>query len=70
MTEIERIVLDKSAYNFVVRKSLNLKNIYCKVCNKKITKNNFGWIGKDNYVCNNIVCLIQGVKEKVGGRKE
>ena len=67
MGKIERIILGKSAYKFVIGEVLGLKNLHCKFCKVRITKNNFGWIEKDNYVCNNIVCLIQKVNEQERG---
>jgi len=63
VSEMDTIVLDKSSYDFVIKKSLGLKNMKCKYCGIRIQKNNFGWIGKDVQCCNSPLCLSEGIRK-------
>lgn len=47
-----------------LRKLLELKNLKCSYCNKRITKKNVGGIlSKKTYICKDIFCIIHAVND-------
>jgi DNA modification methylase len=58
INQTESITLSKDIFEEVMQLfQIKVKN--CKFCNHQITKDNFGIIGKDFFVCNEIDCLFQ-----------
>lgn len=58
----EAITIEKDSFDDVM-KSLNIKVKKCKYCNKPISKDNFGIITKDTFICNNITCLFEAFEK-------
>lgn len=67
MKEESLIQVDKANFDNLMN-LLDLNDLHCSDCGVKITKDNFGFIAKDVYSCNNILCLMKAY-DKFEGKK-
>ena len=68
---VNYITLDKEIFPTIM-KMLDLKNVKCSSCGKRLRKDNFGLIHKDFYSCNSLLCLTEAIEiiENSKGEKE
>ena len=60
--EMEGITLNKDIFDQTM-KLFNIKLKNCKYCNSPITKDNFGIIALDTFVCNDITCIFEAFED-------
>lgn len=58
--DFEIIQVDKKQFDVLTEILEGLKSAKCH-CGKKITRNNFGFIGYNVYTCNDIICQSKGM---------
>ena len=61
MEEKSIIKVDRSFFDELI-KLLDLKNIKCTFCGIELTKDNFGFIARDNNSCDSFLCLSRSTE--------
>jgi hypothetical protein len=56
--ETEMIEINKEQFDVVCEILPELKDVKCGVCGVKITRDNYGFLAKDSYSCNNFGCQV------------